>query len=127
MERPKIIDAINSVIKTSKEVYPDANMGEVSDGYHTFNELYDHRIRLFITLMKNIKNKLVWYSKKHSDGSSYEGWIIAGIEVDKGKQITYHIPESYIEELEVFALYLETAPEFDGHTSEDILDRLKNL
>lgn len=52
---------------------------EVSDGYHTFTELYEHRCTLWITLCRALRlltvNKtqrpepVVWRSKKHSDGS----------------------------------------------------------
>ena len=36
------------------------DMGEVSDGYHTFNELYAHRVRLFSTLMRAHPDKSWW-------------------------------------------------------------------
>ncbi|WP_436351294.1 hypothetical protein [Escherichia coli] len=39
-------------------------MGEVSDGYHTFNELYAHRVRLFSSLM-HAYAELSWWSRKH--------------------------------------------------------------
>lgn len=101
---------------------------EVSDGYHTFGELYDHRIRLFITLAKKIKSlHVVWYSDLHADGSSYDDWFIMGINTDKGKQISYHLPAKYWSEVGEFANYVDKAPEWDGHTSADVLDRLKQL
>lgn len=65
------------------------------DGYHTFGELYEHRITLFITvcmLLRLHTNAGVWRSKWHSDGSEYPGWFIMGIGREKGKQITYHLP-----------------------------------
>ena len=45
---------------------------------------------------------------------------------EKGKQITYHIPLDRWDECE-FAETLDKAPEFDGHTSQDVLERLKDL
>jgi hypothetical protein len=99
---------------------------EISDGYHTFTQLYDHRIRLYITLCNYLHvfaNKDCWKSKKHSDGSVWEGWFLAGIGKDKGHQITYHLPMSVFYDLHVPEL--EHAPEFDGHTPEDVLERLK--
>lgn len=99
---------------------------EISDGYHTFDELYDHRITLYIALCRKIRDADVWRSKLHSDGSNYEGWFILGINKFEGNQITYHIPlERWIET--DFAETLEQAPEFDGHTSQDVLERIKNL
>lgn len=103
--------------------------GKISDGYHTFDELYEHRITLFIALCKNLdgyKYANAWRSKLHSDGTSFDGWFILGINKEKGEQITYHLPISKWEETN-FAEDLEKAPEWDGHTSNDVLERLKKL
>lgn len=103
---------------------------EVSDGYHTFTELYAHRIALYIQLCKRIAedNFLdpVWRSKVHSDGKGYDGWFIMGINNEPGKQISYHLPMSYWDQTE-FAATLEVAPEWDGHTPADVITRLKTL
>lgn len=104
------------------------------DGYHTFDELYEHRIALFIALCKQInrqpysedKKYGLWRSELHSDGTNYKGWFILGIGKEKGKQITYHIPAKYWQDTG-FAETLEKAPDFDGHTPEDVLIRLENL
>jgi len=101
--------------------------GDISDGYHTFDELYEHRVALFIALSKKCSKDIsVWRSKLHSDGSKYWGWFIIGIDKRKGRQITYHLPEEKWEETN-FAEELEKAPEYDGHTPEDVLERLKKL
>lgn len=119
-----------------KEGYVEPGCG--CDGYHTFDELYDHRITLFIALAKTIEligllsKKIgqesipVWRSKKHHDGTSYDGWFIMGIKKEAGKQISYHLPLSCWGETE-FAETLDRAPEWDGHTSDDVLERLKKL
>ena len=65
---------------------------DTSDGYHTFKELYEHRITLYIALCKSLNNGNVWRSKLHSDSSSFDGWFILGIWREKGKQISYHLP-----------------------------------
>ncbi len=105
------------------------------DGYHTFDELYEHRITLFIALCRYLSVKGVfknpphlqsWRSTFHSDGTEWRGWFILGIGKKKGEQITYHLPESKWSETD-FAETLPHAPEFDGHTSEDVLQRLKRL
>jgi len=108
----------------------------VSDGFHTFDELYEHRIILFIALCRKISEPLpdsyseegieVWRSRFHSDGSSYEGWFILGINKELGQQISYHLPLSKWEETD-FAETLDKAPEWDGHTANDVLERLKTL
>jgi hypothetical protein len=95
------------------------------DGYHTFNELYDHRIALFICLLKQNISR-AWRSRKHSDGTSFDGWFIAGLNKNKGEQITYHLPEDKWKELFMIET-LEKAPEFDNHTSDDVLRRLFNF
>lgn len=119
-------------------VIGDDNM-VVSDGYHTFDELYDHRITLYIALTKMLEHMAlvakgfghkapheVWRSKTHSDGSAWEGWFIMGINKEPGKQISYHLPLSRWEETG-FAETLDKAPEFDGHTPTQVLERLKKL
>lgn len=104
------------------------------DGYHTFDELYDHRIALFIKLcqyllMDDSNYSGVWRSKIHHDGSSFDGWFIMGIggrTPEECQQITYHLPNSRWDETD-FAETLEKAPEWDGHTSDDVITRLKQL
>jgi hypothetical protein len=107
---------------------------DASDGYHTFKELYDHRITLFIALCDQIAGQAfdeedrfsVWRSHRHSDGKKYDGWFIMGIGKENGSQITYHIPEDRWDETG-FAETLANAPTWDGHKSEDVIQRLKLL
>lgn len=94
---------------------------EVSDGYHTFGELYDHRYLLFIALMIHNKTNS-WISKYHHDGTCLEGWFIAGMNLPS--LITYHLPDSLWYLVENNITILEKAPEWDGHTFKDVLDRL---
>jgi hypothetical protein len=98
----------------------------VSDGYHTFDELYEHRRILFIALCKRIRPERVWRSKLHSDGSRYDGWFILGIDRLPDEQITYHLPIA-LWEATSFAQTLDKAPTFDGHTPADVLERLQRL
>jgi hypothetical protein len=104
-------------------------VSDVSDGYHTFDELYKHRNILFCVLLSVLTSENYklpcWKSKKHSDGTMFEGdsgWFIAGI----GDSITYHMPiNPYWDLLDVEEL--ETAPKWNGHTSNDVLENLINL
>ena len=117
---------INWLIKFLK-----VDTNQINDGYHSFGNLYEHRIELFIALCREYGDNLynertVWKSKKHSDGSSIEGWFILGIGTKKGNQITYHIPLSYWEKLYDITT-LSQAPKFDGHNSRDVIKRLKKL
>lgn len=112
------IKEINEAIK----LLPNA--GEVSDGYHTFDELYEHRVALFIALC-NQWNLNAWKSKRHSDGTMYEWWFIAGIWAEKWKTLTYHLPVKYWEKIKSYEI--TNAPEWDGHTSEDVINLLYDL
>lgn len=108
--------------------YSDSMRECTCDGYHTFDELYEHRFALYIALCKLLQEDLipVWRSKLHSDGTSFDGWFILGIGKIRGKQITYHLPLSKWEETN-FAETRKKAPTFDGHTSDDVLVRIKRL
>lgn len=99
--------------------------GQISDGYHTFDELYAHRVRLFSTLMCAHPDKS-WWSFKHHDGSVWDGWIIAGIDTPAGPA-TYHLPVSEIEFFNEGVRQLRRGKEWDGHTADDVLERLKSL
>lgn len=108
---------------------------DASDGSHTFDELYEHRYRLFIALCKQIKENSigkVWRSEQHSidaegkQEAMYEGYFILGIGQNKGEQITYHLPISLWEATN-FAYTFENAYEWDGHTSDDVIERIKRL
>ena len=106
------------------------------DGFHTFEELYEHRFTLFITLcrtfdripdyIRDVFSPTVWRSKLHADGTMYDGWFVIGIGREKGEQISYHLPLARWDETD-FAETLPNAPEYDGHTSDDVLERLRKL
>ena len=112
--------------------------GQISDGYHTFDEIYEHRCLLWIFALQQYYNNhteilnavqpaCVYRSKLHNDGSGYEGWFILGFKKPLTNiQITYHLPDKYWD-LCTFATTLEFAPEWDGHTSEDAIKRLTKI
>ena len=95
---------------------------EISDGYHTFKELYYHRMVLF-SIICNQNKEVAWKSWKHDDGTMFEDSFIVGVSTPKG-QYTYHYHEDYWDYFKVKAL--EKAPVYDGHKPEDI-DRLFDL
>ena len=101
---------------------PPVDTDLISDGYHTFGELYDHRITLYLALCRTRKD--AWKSRVHSDGSRWPGWFIAGIGREPGKQITYHLPDARWDEA---TMPEEDPPPFDGHRPEDVLKRLAAL
>lgn len=96
--------------------------GETSDGYHTFNELYHHRMVLFSIICNTNKDK-AFKSKLHADGTMFDDYFIVGVETPQG-YYTYHY---HMDDWDRFqAKELERAPEWDGHQPCDI-DRLLTL
>jgi len=98
-----------------------------SDGFHTFKELYEHRFGLFIALCRHLVNepgRSVWRSRLNSDGASWPGWFVAGIGEGRGG-ITYHLPDRLWERMD-FAKTIDRGI-WDGHTSNDVLERLRSL
>lgn len=95
----------------------------INDGYHTFEDLYFQRCILFATIC-NQNKEISWKSKKHSDGSMYDNYFIVGIETPKGNY-TYHYDIKFWNFFKVKEL--ENAPEWDGHTEDDIVERLFSL
>ena len=99
-------------------------VSETSDGYHTFNELYHHRAVLFsVVVAANSGN--AWKSRLHHDGTMYDGMFIVGVDTPQG-QATYHYDvEPYWDMF--WCRELERAPEWDGHTSDEAIERIGSL
>lgn len=101
---------------------------KISDGYHTFQELYNHRHSLVLALMSQCPENF-WYSRRHSDGELCFGsgdWFIVGATLPEAGQISYHLP------IELWGLASGTGAmrrykgePWDGHTSEDVVNRLR--
>ena len=96
--------------------------GDISDGYHTFNELYHHRIILFSIICAMHPEK-AWKSLLHSDGIMFENYFIVGITTPQGNY-SYHCHKDHWDRFA--GQVLEHAPEWDGHLPKDI-DRLLSL
>lgn len=98
--------------------------GETSDGYHTFNELYHHRAVLFSVIVANYPDR-AWKAKKHHDGTMYDGMFIVGIETPDG-QATYHYDVNPYWDMFKCRI-LDKAPEWDGHTPAQAIERIGKL
>lgn len=90
--------------------------GNISDGYHTFNELYYHRMILFSVILNQNKD-LAWKSKLHDDGTMFDNYFICGINTPDG-QYTYHYDLKYWDMFKIKVLNF--APKYDGHMPKDI-------
>lgn len=95
----------------------EKDKGNISDGYHTFNELYDHRCLLWINICLMTPNTS-YLVKEH-----YVGWFLLGNETPYG-QVSYHCPNKY---LPLVKSIKERKVEYDGHTSPDVIKRLEQL
>ena len=101
------------------------DIGEVSDGFHTFNGLYEQRMILFAALVKAYKNRS-WKSYRHEDGEYCfgGGWFIVGIDTPEGSY-TYHYENKYWDMFD--CADLPRAKHWDGHTEADAETRLMSL
>lgn len=95
----------------------EKDVGEFTDGYHSFNELYHHRMVLFSVICNQNKDK-AWKSKLHDDGTMYDNYFIVGITIDGVGDYTYHYHLDNWNYFEV--VELEKAPPYDGHLPSDI-------
>jgi len=102
------------------EVFP-VN-GTTSDGYHTFDELYYHRMVLFSIVCDNNKD-MAWKSMLHDDGTMFDDYFIVGITTPRG-DYSYHYDVKHWDRFNVMTLVV--APKWDGHVPSDI-DRLLSL
>lgn len=117
---PKMEKAINKAC----EIAGVKDEGDLSDGNHTFNDLYWQRCILFAALV-NLFPKLSWKTKKHEDGKPcHDGKnFLVCIETPKGPY-SYHYP---LKDWDLFKCKeIEKAEHFDGHTDKDV-ERLLSL
>ncbi len=105
--------------------YPD--MGSVSDGYHTFDELYEQRMLYNAAFMNYLPHEefRVHKSKRHNDGEEPfgGGWFIVMAVLPDGKQISNHYE---MKDWDLFQVPTQPrADKWDGHTAEDVANRLE--
>lgn len=108
----------------------DVKVSELSDGYHTFMELYEFRkmynAALFNAWAEQGKYQ-VHKSKRHYDGEECfgGGWFIVVALLPEG-QITNHYK---LDDWGLFRIpeFKYAQFEYDGHTGKDTLERLKKV
>lgn len=136
-EKAKLFDTIksngykwNAEEKKLEKLEDNEDKGNISDGYHTFNELYEYRL-LYNASMFNELAKQGLYdvhkSKKHSDGTipfDDENWFIVQAELPTG-QISNHYE---MKDWDLFKIpEKEKANPYDGHTPQDVAKRLRDF
>ena len=99
------------------------DMGEVSDGYHTFNELYYYRMLYNAAFFNLLPKEWVHKSKRHHTGEECfgGGWFIVMANLPTG-QISNHYELKYWDLFQVPEK--EFADEWDGHTPQEAAERL---
>lgn len=127
-EEEKII-RLNEMIKDAVETL-GLNHKVITDGYHTFEELYEFRM-LYNAAYFNMLHKegeiQVTKSKRHFDGEECfgGGWFIVTAELPSG-QISNHYKLEHWDKFLIPAL--PKAPKvFDGHTPKDVVNRLEQI
>lgn len=88
---------------------------DISDGYHTFAELYDHRCLLYLNWCLETPNACSWRP-------DFEGWFLLYRETSAG-QISYHLPNTLLPLIEGKIEHDDDA-KWDGHSSQDVANRL---
>ena len=122
------------ILRKALTSYADKRVQEgitenTSDGYHTFKELYEFR-KIYNALAFNEWYEqgkyLVHKSKKHSDGELCFGgsWFIVVATLPTG-QISNHYE---LKDWNLFKCEEREIPNaFDGHTAEDVRERIVKL
>ena len=114
----KMTDVERNRVKDICEVAGVKRIDDLSDGFHTFRQLYYQRMMLFAVIVKQNKDK-AWKSLRHEDGELCFGgeWFIVGVDTPEGSY-TYHYENNY------FSLFdceeLERGKHWDGHTEKDV-------
>lgn len=100
------------------------DMGEVSDGYHTFNELYYYRMLYNAAFFNLLPKEWVHKSKRHHTGEECfgGGWFIVMANLPTG-QVSNHYE---LKDWDLFKVpEKEFADEWDGHTPQEAAERIK--
>ncbi len=127
-EIANVIASLRQAIEQAEKQEPIKIDGNTSDGYHTFNELYEFRKAYNVALFNEWASGgkcSVHKSWRHHDGELCfgGGWFIVVAVLPQG-QISNHYEAK---DWNLFAIpEVERALfEFDGHTGNDVIERLE--
>lgn len=113
-----------------KLIFKNVFQKDVSDGFHTFQELYDIRLAYNAALFNTWANLSCHHnikihkSYRHYDGSLCfcGGWFIVCAELPDGV-ISNHYENIHWNKFRIKEVEKSTVP-FDGHTTKDVIKRL---
>lgn len=93
-----------------------SDMSQVSDGYHTFAELYEYRM-LYNALAANAMPDKAMKCWRHSDGELCfgGGWFVVVLTLPTGQVTNHYVP----------AVEHTDLPPYDGHTPAKAAERLR--
>lgn len=117
----------NSTLSKNQMIlqYPQESWGKLSDGYHTFDELYHYRALYNAAFFNLLPCSWVSKSKRHYSGEEcFNGeYFIVTAMLPTG-QISNHYPIKY---WDIFRIpeYEKSPVEWDGHTPEQAAERLE--
>ena len=102
---------------------------QITDGYHTFQELYESRKVLNAAMFNQLASddrKKVQKSMRHSDGELCfgGGWFIVIAMIPSG-QISFHYPIADWDLFHEVEAYHVPTIQYDEHTTEMVLLRLR--
>ena len=119
------IEEMNNLILENKRT-GKISTKDISDGHHTFGNLYKHRIILFCTICNLFPNDS-WKSRKHFDDNNdpmFNDSFICGINTPRGIA-TYHIQNKYWNLFDIPEI--EHAPRYDNYSEDEVLQRILSL
>jgi len=120
-------------------LYCPTHADDVGDEYHTMHELYEHRMALTIALFNfmymvdvsirgeqpSYQRPLYMKSKLHHDGTMFEGGYFIVMAITPEGQISYHYKLKHWDKFRIPEV--ERTPEWDGHGSLQVMERLMKL
>lgn len=125
LKRKNLIDTIEVILN---ELSKNWRIEDVSDGYHTIKELYDHRYALLIALCNVVKHPSCWIklykTKQHVDWTMFIWYFLVQWTIH-WNQISYHLPLQYRDIIEIPEI--DKAYPRDWHTSDDVVKRLLSI
>lgn len=124
----KLTKLVNRLLGSLSKKYL-IDMEQITDGYHTFNELYEYRTlynALYVNEIAAQQKYPVYKTVRHNDGELCfdGGWFVVVVELPTGIVDNHY-------ELKYWNLFkcpvVEKVPHpFDGHTPQDVAHHMKD-
>lgn len=131
IENPNTHFGFQEQYESFKWLYDRMKVTEnTSDGYHTFKGLYEFRMVYNAALFNEWSNGGLYETHKslrHHDGELCfgGGWFVVVAMLPTG-QVTNHYDIKHWDLFKIPEVEKAKYP-FDGHTSQDVFERLKNI